>query len=106
MGYFKDIEEVKFVSSIRANYDFLINKYGFGYSSDDSREHHYKSERCRVSIYYYRHELNIYIAPLDEAFIQVGITERIPSKDVGLVAFQFGANGPTRLSSAHAENCY
>lgn len=103
MGYFKDIEEQKFVSCIRENYDYLLDEYGFGYESSDSREHHYRSERCRVSIFFYRYELDISISPREEALRQISTKERFFGKDVGLVAFQFGADGPTRLSDAHAE---
>jgi len=103
MSYFKDIEESKFVSCIRENYDFLIDEYGFVYESNDSREHHYRSERCRISIFYYRYELDISISPRKEGLEQIITKERFSGKDVGLVAFQFGADGPTRLSDAHVE---
>lgn len=103
MGYFRDIEEQKFISCIRENYDFLVDEYDFQYSSDDSREHYYKTDSCEISILYYRYELDVYITPLCNGLVQFETGNRFPGKDVGLVAFQFGADGPTRLSHAHAE---
>ena len=88
MRYFRDIEEGKLIASIRNNYDFLADEFGFHYSSKDSREHHYKTDRCRISIYYYRRELNIYISPIDDALIQARVVENFPSKDVGIEVWE------------------